>query len=99
MDGIPAFSFAKDRSLKPVEFVNLSLPPSARGKMDNILLLMLVPTALKRQAQKKYFDFAVQLELNELFHRGIDGCSVRIFGTSMDTPGRAEMLGACIFPF
>ena len=92
MDGIPAFSFAKNLSLKPVEATNMSLPPAVRNKIDNILLLMLVPDSLK-QGQKKYFDFAARYELNDLFHDGVEGVKVKMFSSSMDTPGRAEMLG------
>ena len=93
MDGIPAFSFAKDVSLKPLDFKNLSLPPAQREKIDYILLMMLVPDKLKGRALKKYFDFAAKFELNDLFHNGIDGIKVKVFSTSMDTPGRAELLG------
>ena len=92
MDGIPAFSFAKNLSLKPLEFVNLSLPPAVRNKIDYILLLMLVPDTLK-DGQKKYFDFAAKYELNDLYHNGCDGVKVKVFSSSMDTPGRAELLG------
>ena len=91
MDGIPAFSFAKNLSLKPLEFINLSLPPALRNKIDNILLLMLVPDTLKA-GQKKYFDFAAKYELNDLFINGVEGVKVKIFSSSMDTPGRAELL-------
>lgn len=93
MDGIPAFSFAKEVSLKPLDFKNLSLPPAQREKIDYILLMMLVPDTLKGRALKKYFDFAAKFELNDLFHNGIDGIKVKVFSTSMDTPGRAELLG------
>ena len=93
MDGIPAFSFAKGVSLKPLEFKNLSLPPAQREKIDHILLLMLIPNTLKGRALKKYFDFAAKFELNDLFYNGIDGIKVKVFSTSMDTPGRAELLG------
>ena len=88
MDGIPAFSFAKDLSLKPVEAKCFSLPPAQRCKIDNILLIMLVPDNIK--GQKKYFDFAAKYELNDLYHNGVQ---VKVFASSMDTPGRAEMLG------
>ena len=91
-DGIPAFSFSKSHSLKPVEFVNLSLPPSLRGKIENILLLMLLPEGLG-EGQKKFYDFAATFELNELYHNGVSGVKVKVFSSSMDTPGRAELLG------
>lgn len=69
MDGIPAFS-ANTLSLKPAEFVNLSLPPSLRGKAENILLLMLLPSSLKGDQSKKYYDFAATYDLDDLFHKG-----------------------------
>ena len=69
IDAIPAFA-AGTLSLKPAEFVNLSLPPAIRTKTENILLLMLLPASLK-VGQKKYFDFAAEFELNYLAHTGI----------------------------
>ena len=92
VDGIPAFA-ADTKTLKPAEFILLSLPPSLRGKPKNILLHMLLPGDLKGQSQKKYYDFAAIYELDELFNRGIDGVKVRVFGASMDTKGREELLG------
>ena len=40
-----------------------------------------------------------KFELNELFHQGVEGIRVKIFCTSMDTPGRAELMGNYIFLF
>ena len=97
-DGIPAFSFSKSHSLKPVEFVNLSLPPAVRGKIENILLLMLLPEGLG-EGQKKYYDFAATFELNELYHNGVSGVKVKVFSSSLDTPGRAEFLGSLLLQF
>ena len=90
-DGIPAFT-ARTKSVKPVEVTNLSLPPTQRTRIDNILLLALVPEDLHK-GQKKFFDFFATHEMNDLFHNGIDGVKVKLFATSLDTPGRAEMLG------
>ena len=70
IDAIPAFA-AGTLSLKPAEFINLSLPPGIRNKSANILLLMLMPASLgKGQCQKKYYDFAAQFELNDLARKG-----------------------------
>lgn len=69
VDGIPAFS-ANTLSLKPAEFVNLSLPPAVRGRVENILLLMLLPATMKNDQSKKYYDFAAEYELKDLFSRG-----------------------------
>ena len=68
IDAIPAFAEGS-YSLKPAEFINLSLPPALRGKAEHIMLLMLVPAAMKH-GQKKYFDFAARYELNDLFSTG-----------------------------
>lgn len=71
MDGIPAFS-ARTLSLKPIELFNFSLPPSLRGRPQYMLLMMLMPSTIKT-GMKKYFDFAAQYELNDLFERGEEG--------------------------
>lgn len=69
MDGIPAFS-VKTKSLKPLDLVNLSLPPAIRALPRYILLMALIPDDMKHKAQKKYFDFFAEYELNDLFHKG-----------------------------
>ena len=70
IDAIPAFA-AGTLSLKPAEFIVLSLPPGMRNKAENILLLMLMPASLpKGQCQKKYYDFVAKFELNELATKG-----------------------------
>ena len=70
VDAIPAFA-AGTLSLKPMEFINLSLPPGIRSKAENIMLLMLLPSSLtKGRAQKKYYDFAAEFELNDLATKG-----------------------------
>ena len=70
VDGIPAFA-AGTTSLKPAEFINLSLPPCVRHKAENILLLMLLPSNLdKGRSQKKYYDFAADYELTSLAREG-----------------------------
>lgn len=71
VDAIPAFA-AGTLSLKPMEFINLSLPPGVRTKAENIMLLMLIPSSLdKVLAQKKYYDFAAEFELNDLATKGL----------------------------
>ena len=92
MDGIPAFS-CKTKSLKPLDYVNLSLPPAERTRTENMLLHMLIPDGMHHREQKKYFDFAVDYELQDMFDNGVDGVKIKVFAMSMDTPGRAELLG------
>lgn len=91
VDGIPAFA-ADTFSLKPLAFLNFSLSPCIRGKANFLLLMMLLPATLK-QGQKKYYDFAATYELNRLSSEGIGGVKIKIFGTSLDTKGREELLG------
>ena len=69
IDAIPAFA-AGTLSLKPAEFIILSLPPALRGLAKNILLYMLIPSTMK-EGQKKYYDFAATYELNELYTQGL----------------------------
>lgn len=70
VDAIPAFAVGT-LSLKPAEFINLSLPPGIRTKSENILLIMLLPNNLaKGPAQKKYYDFAAEYELKDMSTRG-----------------------------
>ena len=70
VDGIPAFA-AGTLSLKPMEFINLSLPPGVWSKSENIMLLMLLPSSLpKGKGQKKYYDWAAAFELKELATTG-----------------------------
>ena len=73
----------------------LSLPPAIRSRSKYMLLLMLIPAAVKNDAQKKYFDFAAKFELDDLCSIGVDGIKVIMFSTSMDTPGRSDLLGVC----
>ena len=66
-----------------------------QGREYGIMLLMLLPSSLgKGKAQKKYYDFAAEFELNELATKGVDGIKVKVFTTSLDTKGREELLGA-----
>ena len=84
---------ANTLSLKPAEFVILSLPPGLRIKVENMLLLMLLPSKMKADQSKKYYDFAAKFELNDLCETGVSGVKVKVFGTTIDTPGRNEILG------
>jgi hypothetical protein len=91
IDGIPAFK-PHGLSLKPAEFMLLSLPPWERGRPENMLLHMLMPAKLKRTAMKKYFDWSAQYELIDLARNGVDGVKILHFGNTLDTPGRSELL-------
>ena len=92
VDGIPAFSVSSGVSVKPWCYMMLGLPPRLRVRACNFLLQCLIPANLKGQAAKKYYDFAARFEMNRLHTTGIDGVKVTVFGTTLDTPGRAELL-------
>ena len=64
-----------------------------------MLLLMLIPQDVKNFSQKKYFDFAAEYELKTLATSGISGVKCHVFGTSMDTPGRADLLGILYYAY
>ena len=58
-----------------------------------MVLMMLLPAKYKMEQQRKYWDFAALYELNELYHRGVSGVKVKVHGSTMDSPGRSELLG------
>ena len=98
VDGIPAFNnLATGLSLKPWGHMILSLPPRLRVKACNFVLQCLIPSTLKGKAAKKYYDFAADFEINRLHTTGIDGVRVIVFGTTLDTPGRRELLALQVF--
>ena len=41
---------------------------------------------------KKYYDFVARYEMNKLYTDGVQGVRVLTFGSTYDTPGRAELL-------
>ena len=71
VDAIPAFA-ADTLSLKPFTWMNFSLAPTIRAKARHMLLMMLLPAALK-MGQKKYYDFAAKYELNIFLRRELTG--------------------------
>jgi hypothetical protein len=79
-------------SIKPWQIIINSLPPWLRYREKFILELCLIPSKLKGQAAKKYYDFAARYEMNDLYQDGVDGVRVMMFGTSLDAPGRRELL-------
>ena len=91
VDGTPIFRRKHLKSIKIAQFSIYSLPPWLRCKAEYMLVQMLVPSKLKGQAAKKYYDFAGR-EMNKLRRDGVDGVKVEVFGVSLDAPGRREML-------
>ena len=52
---------------------------------------MLVPADLKYEAARKYYDWAAR-DMNELHRCGVDGVRVILYGSTLDSPGRRELL-------
>ena len=67
VDGVEPFdSSSVAESVKPLQYSVLSLPPHLRYKPGYMLLQMLIPATLKRQAARKYYDWAATYEMNDL---------------------------------
>lgn len=73
IDAFPA-SAEGNKSMKPGGFMNLSLPPTERGKPANMLMVIVMPTSIKDLGQKKYYDFMADYELRDLFNEGTRTC-------------------------
>ena len=92
VDGVPPFGHNIKESVKPVQAMIISLPPWVRTSAKYMLLQMLILAHLKGQAAKKYYDWAANYEINSLHGRGVEGVRVLVYGTTLDTPGRRELL-------
>ena len=92
VDAFPWSNRKHQGSLKPAQILFDSLPPWMRYKEKYIIVQMLVPAKLKGAAAKKYYDFAARFEMNKLANVGVDGVRLKIYGSSLDTPGRRELL-------
>ena len=79
-------------SVKPWQIALLSLPPWLRYKPKFMLSFAVIPNDLKLQAAKKFYDFAATYEMNSLHTTGILGIRIIMYGTSLDSPGRRELL-------
>ena len=92
VDGVPPFQHGNHESVKPIQHFIANLPPWLRYKLEYMMLQMLIPAELKGQAAKKYYDWAANYEMNALHTYGVDGVRVLMFGMTLDTPGRRELL-------
>ena len=92
VDGVPWSSRKHGGSVKPAQMCILSFAPWLRYSAENMLTQMLVPDKLKGKAAKKYYDFAAHYEMNRLHDVGVDGVRLLMLGTTLDTPGRRELL-------
>ena len=92
VDAIPAHNKINWESVKPIQSIILSLPPWLRYKVKHMLVHMVIPAHLKGQEAKKYYDWSAAYEMNDLQLRGVGGVRVLLYGTTLDTPGRRELL-------
>ena len=92
IDGVPTHARKGCGNMKPIQCNMLSYPPWIRYQLVHMLVQMLIPAKLKGQAAKKYYDFAASFEMNDLHRTGVNGVRVIMFGITLDTPGRREIL-------
>ena len=92
VDGVPAHNRKNAGSVKPWQYTILSLAPWQRYKAINMLNMMLILANLKGDAAKKYYDWAAAYEINDLHLNGVNGVRVILYGMTLDTPGRRELL-------
>ena len=92
VDGVPPFGHNIRESVKPIQHNIVSLAPWLRTSEEFMLLQMLILAHLKGQAAKKYYDWAANYEMNDLKEHGVEGVRVLVYGTTLDTPGRRELL-------
>ena len=93
VDAVPSFGRKECHSVKPVQLFMASLAPWLRYKAHNMIVQMLVPASLKGYQAKKYYSWAAHYEMNDLHISGVDGVRVVLYGVTLDTPGRRELLG------
>ena len=95
VDGVPAFTKKNCKhvgSVKPIQYFVANLPPWLRYRVHNMLVHALVPATLKGIAASKYYHWLGTHEMTPLFTHGVDGVRVIVYGNTMDTPGRRELL-------
>ena len=92
VDGAPAHKRMEIETVTPLQACILSLPPWLRYKARHMLVQMILPSKCKGQFAKKYYDWAAAFEMNDLHINGVSGIRVIVFGVSLDTPGRRELL-------
>ena len=92
VDGFPAFNKKSTCSIKPLQYFVLNYAPWLRYKSRYMLVQLFIPSHLKGRAAKKYYDWVGLNEMNELYESGVDGVRVMLYGNTLDTPGRREVL-------
>jgi len=92
VNGCPAYGRKQSYSVKPFQYFICNLPPWLRYKLRFMLIHFLIPPKLKGKKAKKYYDWIGQNEMTDLYRNGVDGVRVIVYGNTLDTPGRSELL-------
>ena len=95
VDGVEAFAHGRQLSnatVKPIQYSVLNLAPWLRYKTDYMLVHALIPAHLKGNAAKKYYDWLGRREMTPLYRDGVQGVRIIVYGNTLDTPGRRELL-------
>ena len=95
VDGVNAFAKGRHEqtsTVKPIQYFIANLPPWLRYKIRYMLIHALIPAHLKGKAAKKYYDWLGQHEMSPLYRDGVEGVRVIVYGNTLDTPGRRELL-------
>lgn len=92
VDGVPAYGRKEVETVKPIQYLILNLPPWLRYKLPYMLVHALIPAELKSEAARKYYDWLGINEITPLRRVGVDGVRVQVYGNTLDTPGRRELL-------
>ena len=95
VDGVNAFAKGRHEqttTVKPLQYWIANLPPWLRYKARYMLVQALIPAYLKGKAAKKYYDWLGEHEISPLHRDGVEGTRVIVYGNTLDTPGRREIL-------
>ena len=95
VDGVPAAAHGRQESgstVKPLQYYVANLPPWLRYKMKWMIVHALIPAHLKGKSAKKYYDWLGHHEITPLYNDGVLGVRVIVYGNTLDTPGRREIL-------
>ena len=92
VDSCPAHSRKQSASVKPLQYFIANLSPRLRYQVRFMLVHALIPAHLKGKKAKKYYDWIGVNEMTPLYRHGVQGVKVIVYGNTLDTPGRREIL-------
>ena len=95
VDGVEAYAHGRQlfcATVKPLQYLVANLAPWLRYKVKHMLVHALIPAHLKGKAAKKYYDWLGRHEMTPLYRDGVQGVRVIVYGNTLDTPGRREIL-------